>query len=207
MARSVIKVNAAIAAICDRFPEIRPDHPDSVYRQLCERFQCHVALDAVPYKRRLWALDKFAKKPRQHWSDIVLHTLKAENGRTRNKRRGVTVQRAKEVARKQAKALVKQWLAPPSRTAMQHEHLMVIAGLPGDKFYRTPEWLRLRMQVLAVRGAACVLCGATRAHGVRLDVHHIEPRAARPERSLDFDNLEVLCENCHVGTHLAGRAG
>jgi 5-methylcytosine-specific restriction endonuclease McrA len=206
MARSAFKTHVDIARICKRFPEIESGEPAAVFRQLCERFLCQIEPSIFSRKRQRWALQKFAKEKDQDWTSLVLHMMRRENNQLRHKRERVKHHQLKAVATQYAKKLTRQWVEAPSRLASQPEHLMVIAGLPGTKFYKTPEWQRLRMQVLTVRGPRCVLCGASRAHGVRLDVHHIEPRAMRPERSLDFDNLEVLCEPCHMGTHLAGAA-
>ena len=44
-------------------------------------------------------------------------------------------------------------------------------------------------------GFTCVLCGV---HGARLNVHHIEPWAKRPNLRFDKHNLVTLCRKCHV---------
>ncbi len=40
-------------------------------------------------------------------------------------------------------------------------------------------------------------CGSTQ----NLDVHHIIPKAQRPDLALSFDNLPTLCEKCHIAEH------
>lgn len=66
-----------------------------------------------------------------------------------------------------------------------------------DKFYASAAWRRVRANVLARDGARCKICGATPAHGVRIDVDHILPRFTAKHLSLYMPNLQVLCEECH----------
>jgi 5-methylcytosine-specific restriction endonuclease McrA len=66
-------------------------------------------------------------------------------------------------------------------------------------FYDSPEWLRLRYEVLQKHGARCQCCGATRADGIQVHVDHIRPRAFFPHLALEESNLQVLCERCNLG--------
>lgn len=66
-------------------------------------------------------------------------------------------------------------------------------------FYDSQEWKELRHKVLLHYGPKCMLCNATREDGVKLHVDHIKPRSKFPELALDFDNLQVLCEDCNLG--------
>ena len=69
-----------------------------------------------------------------------------------------------------------------------------------DEFYRSKEWLILRVKVLEKYGCECMMCGRSRkVHKVVLHVDHIKPRSKYPELALDFNNLQILCEDCNIG--------
>ncbi len=59
------------------------------------------------------------------------------------------------------------------------------------------EWLDLRLQRLRMDGYLCTRCQS----GHNLDVHHITPKAIRPDLELSIDNLATLCEECHYTIH------
>jgi 5-methylcytosine-specific restriction endonuclease McrA len=59
---------------------------------------------------------------------------------------------------------------------------------------RGPRWKALRLQALRRDGWACVECGARH----RLEVDHIEPVRAAPERAFELANLQTLCGRCHA---------
>lgn len=49
-------------------------------------------------------------------------------------------------------------------------------------------------------GGRCMACGRCRKHhGVIIHVDHIKPRHRYPHLSLDFNNLQILCEDCNIG--------
>lgn len=58
-------------------------------------------------------------------------------------------------------------------------------------------WFRIRADVLFRAHWSCERCG--QQHG-RLEVHHIRPlwKGGAP---YDMDNLELLCQNCHIEHH------
>jgi hypothetical protein len=67
-----------------------------------------------------------------------------------------------------------------------------------DPFYSTAEWLALRDRVRARDGGRCTvarLLGGACAGTVH--VHHIEPRADRPDLELDDDNCASVCASHH----------
>lgn len=66
-------------------------------------------------------------------------------------------------------------------------------------FYQSDEWRKLRYQALKRSAGACECCGRGGSPSSPLHVDHIKPRARYPERSLDLDNLQVLCEDCNLG--------
>ena len=64
------------------------------------------------------------------------------------------------------------------------------------------EWKDVRFAALARDHYRCTNpnCGGTQ----NLDVHHIIPRAQRPDLALILDNLTTLCEKCHITVHRIG---
>lgn len=64
------------------------------------------------------------------------------------------------------------------------------------RFYKTQEWKELRFRVLAKYGRLCMCCGTTTGS---MHVDHIKPRSRRPDLSLNFNNLQVLCSACNLG--------
>ncbi len=67
-------------------------------------------------------------------------------------------------------------------------------------FYMSREWWTLRARVIACYKAMCMMCGRTPVEdGIKLHVDHIKPRSKYPELSLDFNNLQLLCEACNMG--------
>ena len=67
-------------------------------------------------------------------------------------------------------------------------------------FYLTDDWRRLRYRVLKKYSARCMCCGRNRKeNGVTIHVDHIKPRSKYPRLELDFNNLQILCEDCNLG--------
>lgn len=64
---------------------------------------------------------------------------------------------------------------------------------PGQAFYRTSRWLRLRKIVLDKQP----ICGKCQRNPAT-DVDHIEPRYLRPDLEWDEGNLMALCKPCHT---------
>jgi 5-methylcytosine-specific restriction endonuclease McrA len=70
----------------------------------------------------------------------------------------------------------------------------------GDCFYKSKEWRKLRYQVLRKYSAECMCCGRSKKNNnVVIHVDHIKPRSKYPHLSLEFSNLQVLCEDCNLG--------
>jgi len=62
-------------------------------------------------------------------------------------------------------------------------------------FYRSWEWKNVRFHILREYGAVCMLCNSTE----EIVVDHIYPRSKFPELELDYDNMQVLCNDCNMG--------
>ena len=65
------------------------------------------------------------------------------------------------------------------------------AQRPDDSFYGSPEWRKVRREVLADYPDCCV-CG-----GVANTVDHIIPLRERSDLALDRGNLRSMCKRCH----------
>lgn len=66
-------------------------------------------------------------------------------------------------------------------------------------FLQSYAWRSLRWKVIQHYGSRCMCCGATPETGAVMHVDHIFPRRLRPDLALDFDNLQVLCQDCNHG--------
>ena len=68
------------------------------------------------------------------------------------------------------------------------------------QFYESPEWRSLRYRVSEKHSGECMLCGRSkRKHGVVIHVDHIKPKSKYPELALEYNNLQLLCEDCNLG--------
>lgn len=70
------------------------------------------------------------------------------------------------------------------------------------KFYRSAEWLKVKEAYKKYRYGLCERCGQP-----GYIVHHknyiSSSNIFNPEVTLNFDNLELLCLNCHNNEHIA----
>lgn len=67
-------------------------------------------------------------------------------------------------------------------------------------FYNSREWKALRVRALERYECRCMMCGRSpKEHGVVIHVDHIKPRSKYPELSLEFSNLQLLCDDCNFG--------
>lgn len=85
------------------------------------------------------------------------------------------------------------------RQEKEKERVAVTVGKKDDDFYKSPQWRKLRYEILRQRGARCECCGRTAADGVVIHVDHIKSRSKYPELALEITNLQVLCEDCNLG--------
>jgi len=91
-------------------------------------------------------------------------------------------------------------LKKPKRTKKKHRVNKKSNSLIEKSFYKTKEWIRLRYRVLRANDGNCSCCGRNyRIHKVVLHVDHIKPRSKYPSLELDFNNLQILCEDCNLG--------
>lgn len=65
-----------------------------------------------------------------------------------------------------------------------------------ERFENRKLWLSLKSKKLYEQ-QVCEICGKE----YNLEVHHILPRSSNPELSLDYENLMILCKECHIKIH------
>jgi hypothetical protein len=63
-----------------------------------------------------------------------------------------------------------------------------------EPFYESDKWRFLRECVFAYWGEKCLKCGSLD----KLHVDHVIPRSKAAHLSLDFHNLQPLCESCNL---------
>lgn len=68
-----------------------------------------------------------------------------------------------------------------------------------NEFYRSWEWKQLRFRVLKHYGRKCMCCGAGPEDGKVIVVDHVKPIRKYPQLRLDFNNCQVLCNDCNMG--------
>lgn len=66
-----------------------------------------------------------------------------------------------------------------------------------NDFYKSPEWLKTRYNILKIDGRRCRLCG-TKDQSKEYHVDHIKPRWLYPELAFNEKNLRVLCRDCNM---------
>jgi hypothetical protein len=72
------------------------------------------------------------------------------------------------------------------RLRVEYDYLKAV----GVRQYR--RWRRLRNDVVK-QAKCCMACGYKK----ELEAHHILPRHIKPELALTWNNLVVLCRDCH----------
>lgn len=93
---------------------------------------------------------------------------------------------------------------PKTRKQKQKERRRLKAKQPKKKIHlinlysknNRSKWLHLRMEVFRKYGKECMCCGAIKGP---MHVDHIKPKSLYPELTWDFNNLQVLCEDCNMG--------
>ena len=66
-----------------------------------------------------------------------------------------------------------------------------------QSFYSSPEWAKLREQVIKEEGRVCAQCGRPIKDNNDVTVDHIRPRTKYPHLELSRENLRVLCRSCN----------
>lgn len=69
------------------------------------------------------------------------------------------------------------------------------------QFYNSRDWKNIREQVLCDHEFLCQDCKKNGKIKMGNQVHHIEPIQDNWNKRLDYDNLIVLCAECHNKRH------
>lgn len=76
-----------------------------------------------------------------------------------------------------------------------------------NEFYRSTEWEKTRKAFMLYKNGLCERCLAKGHYEPARIVHHkiylSEDNYKNPAVSLNFDNLEALCRDCHNKEHFA----
>ena len=108
----------------------------------------------------------------------------------------------KGFAREYLTKLQNEALGPPPASPCKKKATPKLADpvdVKSDDFLSTYAWRKVRMQAIKRYGARCMCCGATPDDGVVMNVDHIQPRKLYPDRALDIENLQILCNPCNHG--------
>ena len=86
------------------------------------------------------------------------------------------------------------------KSGRKKERYASVSRQDNENFYKSREWLELRVRVLEKYECKCMMCGMSpKYHGIVIHVDHIEPRSKRPDLSLRINNLQLLCADCNRG--------
>ncbi len=76
-------------------------------------------------------------------------------------------------------------------------------------FYDSPAWKRTRRAYASSVGGLCERCLRSGRYVAGVIVHHIvhldDSNYGNPDISLNWNNLELLCRECHNEVHKRGR--
>lgn len=70
-----------------------------------------------------------------------------------------------------------------------------------SQFYNSNEWKNLRNQKFYDADGLCELCNKNKIIKQGREVHHIIPIETDWNKRLDYDNLILLCSDCHNAQH------
>lgn len=70
-----------------------------------------------------------------------------------------------------------------------------------NAFYQTKEWKQLRKQKFEDADGLCEECKKNGIVKIGKEVHHIIPIGKDWSKRLDYDNLILLCKECHNQKH------
>lgn len=68
-----------------------------------------------------------------------------------------------------------------------------------NSFYQSKAWRKIRTAFFAAKNGLCEHCAKKGVVRPGKEVHHIVPIEKNWERRFDWENLELLCYECHQG--------
>lgn len=69
------------------------------------------------------------------------------------------------------------------------------------KFYNSKNWKKTRLNYTAYRFGICERCGAPNSRQVHHKEYLTPLNINNPDVTLNYDNLELLCDDCHAKEH------
>lgn len=69
------------------------------------------------------------------------------------------------------------------------------------QFYNSSRWKKLRDMKFADANGICEWCKKKGQVKVGIDVHHIKPIETDWDKRYDYNNLVLLCKDCHNEAH------
>lgn len=69
------------------------------------------------------------------------------------------------------------------------------------KFYNSKRWKDIRKNFISSKFGICERCGRPNAKQVHHKEYLTEENINNPDISIDFNNLELLCDTCHQNEH------
>ena len=69
------------------------------------------------------------------------------------------------------------------------------------KFYNLKRWKDIRKTFISSKFGICERCGRPNAKQVHHKEYLTEDNINNPNISIDFNNLELLCDTCHQNEH------
>ena len=74
-----------------------------------------------------------------------------------------------------------------------------------ERFYKSKQWQACRLAYIKSVGGLCENCLKNNCYNPGVIVHHIVPLTPHniecPEITMNFDNLRLLCRDCHAAQH------
>lgn len=84
-------------------------------------------------------------------------------------------------------------------------HNVVRLGCGGSMtFYQSKQWQKCRREFLKSKGGLCERClqrGIMKPASVVHHINYIDPEEKDPSVSMNWNNLEALCRDCHEYEH------
>lgn len=102
----------------------------------------------------------------------------------------------KKLVNEQAVKIAHKLTKQPKQAQSKHQEAPEYQPGMGKDFYLTRRWREVRYKVLVKHGKVCQCCGEKSGY---IHVDHILPRSLYPDKELDENNLQVLCEACNIG--------
>ena len=101
---------------------------------------------------------------------------------------------------------------PEALTGAELERVRALSATPrGVRFYQSPQWRRMRREVMQEHNGECLACKARGGYARAEMVHHVWYLGTHPELALArrywsggqaYLQLVPLCHSCHEDAHM-----